>query len=192
MTQSRPAQTPNRDEDNRQLLLAIADGDRDALETLYARYSARILAYLIGQLGERQLAEEVLQDVMLAVWQGAERFRGESAVYTWMLTIARNQAISIRRRKKPPPEPLDATTASQQPSPALAVEQEEQRDHILAAIRQLPPEQRETLELVFYHDLSGPDVATLMGVALGTVKSRLHRAKQTVGRLLQLENQNNA
>jgi RNA polymerase sigma-70 factor (ECF subfamily) len=191
MSQPPHSQTAS-DAENRALLRAIAAGDRAAFETLYTRHSTRILSYLIGQLGERLLAEEILQDVMLTVWQSAGRFRGESTVYTWMLIIARNKAISARRSKKPPPAPLNETTASQLPGPAQAVEQGEQRDLILVALQQLPSEQRETLELVFYHNLTGSEVAAVMGVALGTVKSRLHRAKQMMGYLLRLENYENA
>jgi RNA polymerase sigma-70 factor, ECF subfamily len=69
------------------LVHAMAAGDTQALETLYARHGRSILAYLIGQLNDRQLAEEILQDVMLAAWRGAESFRGESKVrkpHSWL------------------------------------------------------------------------------------------------------------
>ena len=85
---------------DRDLLRAVAGGDQQALRQLYALHGPCVLAYLMGQLGDRSLAEEVLQDVMLAVWNGAARFRGDSKVRTWLLAIARNQAISARRKRR--------------------------------------------------------------------------------------------
>lgn len=82
---------------DRALLSAVAEGDPHALEALYTRHGLRLLHYLTGQLNDLALAEEVLQDVMLAIWQQAERFRGESRVTTWMLAIAHHHAISARR-----------------------------------------------------------------------------------------------
>jgi RNA polymerase sigma-70 factor (ECF subfamily) len=172
--------------DNR-LVQAVAHGDMSALETLYTRYGLRLLAYLVGQVGgDRLLAEELLQDVMLAVWKGAPQFRGESQVYTWMLAIARNRAISARQRPGPEYEPLDETIATDGASPFEVVLRRATQTEVQAALAQLPHDQRETLELIFYHGLSGPEAAAVMQVAPGTVKSRLHRAKAMLHGVLRL------
>jgi len=168
------------------LIERIGRGDAAALEALYARHGHSLLAYLIGQVSDRQLAEEVLQDVMLAVWRGAARFRGESAVTTWLLAIARRKAITARQRRPPPEQALDEQTAADDSGPLEVLEHQSDRAAVRAALRALPDDQRETLELVFFHGLTGPQAAAVMGVAPGTVKSRLHRAKAVLERVLRL------
>lgn len=157
------------------LIRAMAEGDQDAAYQFYRKHGEKLLGYLLLQLGDRDLAEETLQQVMLAVWNGAGRFRGESRVTTWLLSIARYQALNARRRIERPMMPLDeALTADESASTRL--DTAERYAVVRAALAQLPQHQRETLELVFYHDLSGDETAAVMGVAPGTVKSRLHRA----------------
>jgi len=170
------------------LIQAIGAGDKAALSELYARHGQGILAYLIGQLGgDHQLAEEVLQDVLLAVWKGAGSFRGESKVRTWMLGIARYQALSARRRRKPTPAELGDYIPTDEDGPQRVQARNEQRETVRAAMRELPEEQQDALELIFFHDLSGPEAADVLGIAPGTVKSRVHRAKNTLRGLLKRE-----
>jgi RNA polymerase sigma factor (sigma-70 family) len=169
---------------DRQLVSAIARGDMHALETLYERHGLAILAYLIGQVDDRHLAEEVLQDVMLAAWQGARRFRGDSSVRTWLLAIARRRAITARHQRAPLYAPLDDDIAADTGTPGDRLDAQADQAVLRAALAELPPDQRETLELVFYHDLSGSEAAEVLGVAPGTVKSRLHRAKSLLHALL--------
>lgn len=166
------------------LIQSIAQGDKSALEMLYNRHAANLLAYLIGQLNHRQLAEDVLQEVMLAIWQGARRFRGESTVQTWIYSIARRRAISARRREPSHTTTLDDQTASSHLGPHETIEWKTEQTDVRAALQQLPADQRETLELIFYHGLTGPQAAVVMGVAPGTVKSRMSRAKVMLQRLL--------
>ena len=168
------------------LVERIGRGDATALEALYARHGRALLAYLIGQVGDPHLAEEVLQDVMLAVWRSAAQFRGESAVRTWLLAIARRRAITARQRRPPDEPPLDDRAAADDTGPLELVERRSEQRAIRAALRDLPDDQRETLELVFFHGLTGPQAAAVMGVAPGTVKSRLHRAKAVLERVLRL------
>lgn len=169
------------------LVQAMARGDTRALDELYARHGRRILAYLVGLLDNRQLAEEVLQDVMLAAWRGAVGFRGDSRVTTWLLAIARLQALSARRRRYPAVVPLDENAAKDDSGVFKIVERDFEAHSVRVALRQLPTEQRETLELIFYHELSGTEAAAILGVPEGTVKSRLNRAKTTLRRLLRLK-----
>jgi hypothetical protein len=89
------------------LIRAMAAGNTHALDSLYARYGPPVLSFLVARLGDRQLAEEILQDVMLAAWNSAATFRGESRVYTWLLVIARNRAMNAQRRHTPVSVPLD-------------------------------------------------------------------------------------
>ena len=175
------AKTDNADLD---LLRAVAGGDERALHELYARHGPYLLSYLIGKLGNRHLAEEVLQDVMMGVWRGAAGFRGDSRVRTWLLAIARRQAINAQRRHKVFCIPLDEANFASDPVLSKALDAHAEAADVRAALQRLSPSQRETLELVFYHGLTGPEAAQVLGIAQGTVKSRLHRAKLALKRLL--------
>jgi RNA polymerase sigma-70 factor, ECF subfamily len=175
---------------DRDLLRAVAGSDQAALRQLYALHGPYILAYLVGQLEDRTLAEEVLQDVMLAVWNGAARFRGASKVRTWMLAIARNQAISARRKRRATLVELDDSLPASDDTAFQVLEQRTEMADMRSALQHLPAEQRETLELVFYHGLSGKETASLLGVAYGTVKSRLHRARMALRGLIHPEDVN--
>lgn len=166
------------------LVARLAAGETQALDVLYARHGLALLGYLVGQVGDQALAEEILQDVMLAVWHGAGSFRGDSSVRTWMLAIARRRAITERQRRSVDAVALDDDLAANDTGPLDVLIQRAERDDLRAALRRLPDDQRETLELVFYHDLSGPEVAEVMGISPGTVKSRLHRAKALLKGLL--------
>jgi RNA polymerase sigma-70 factor (ECF subfamily) len=174
------------------LIRAIAGGDERALDELYARLGPALLAYLTGQLDDRQKAEEVLQDVMLAAWNGAPKFRAECSVRTWLLAIARYRAINVRRRRSFPRVSVNDVPKDPEDGPSEFLEAEAERDKVRKALQMLPNEQRETLELIFYHGLSGPEAASVLGVAPGTIKSRLHRAKAVLRNLLRNEDTKDA
>ncbi|MEP7291616.1 MAG: sigma-70 family RNA polymerase sigma factor [Chloroflexota bacterium] len=167
------------------LVEAMAGGEVAALNELYIRHGANILNYLTSLLRDREQAEEVLQDVMFAAWEHASGFRGESKVRTWLLTIARHRAINTQRRAMPVLTELDESASTADTTPLEKVERKHQQQALQAAILQLPPFHQEILVLIFYHQLSGPEVAEVLGITVGTVKSRLHRAKEMLRRVLQ-------
>lgn len=170
------------------LIRRIARRDDSALEELYRQAAPGLLVYLIRRLDNAGLAEEVLQDVFLAVWTGAGNFRGVCRVSTWLLTIARNRAANAYHRQLAPhradfdldelakrlPDAVQAAPdAAEIPSADLA-----------QALRSLPDAFREPLELVFYHGLSLEETALVLDVPPGTIKSRLHRAKARLRSML--------
>jgi RNA polymerase sigma-70 factor (ECF subfamily) len=165
------------------LIQRIAAQDQDAMQTLYERHASGLLHYLSGRLGDSRLAEEVLQDTMLAVWQSAGHFRGECQGRTWLLAIAHRRAINAYHRQLVPTSkniPFDSAeqkNAEQPNTPGRYLD-------LNAALLALPETQREVLELVFYHGLSLQETALVLQVAQGTVKSRLHRAKACLRELM--------
>lgn len=171
------------------LLHAVADGDSQAFDSLYARHGPYLLSFLTMRLSDRQKAEEVLQDVMMAVWRGAARFRGESRVKTWMLTIARNRAVNAYRRRRPQTVPLEEEGDFQgtDTEPLERVARADRGERVRLAIATLPAHHQEILNLVFYQHLSGVEVAQVLGISTGTVKSRLHRAKESLRHTLASE-----
>lgn len=156
------------------LVQAIAGGERAAMDDLYQRYGLQLLNFLIGQVENRQLAEDILQNIMLAVWNQAAGFRAESSVRTWLFAIARRQAWNARQRGKHHEPLMDDYPAEQ------SIEQVLEIEALADAIKELPMEQQQALELYFYRGLSLLECADLVGVPLNTFKSRLHRAKQSL------------
>ena len=168
-----------------ELIASMAAGDRQSHRLLYERHATAILRYLIGRLdGDKALAEEVLQEVMLAAWQAAADFRGASRVSTWLFGIAHHRAANTLRRRRREVLSEDPTTMSAARQVAGTIEtgrrdsrQVDHRVDLDRALADLPDAQRAALELVFYHGLPVVEAAMVLGVAPGTVKSRLFRAK---------------
>jgi len=173
-------------EDGALLVREVAAGKPEALEELYRRHSRELFVYIFGRLGDRQLAEETLQDVMLAVWRGAGRFRGESSARTWLFAIAYRRAMSASRRlpEKPAPEWAVDDLKSEAQGPAEWTDERERVAAVRSALHRLPDHQRSVIELVFLHGLSGREAARVLGVPVGTVKSRQNRALKALAPLL--------
>ncbi|MBI5670950.1 MAG: sigma-70 family RNA polymerase sigma factor [Chloroflexi bacterium] len=178
---------PSPEDPDLPLIRAIGTGDTHALRELYDRHGAGLLSFLIDRLHDRQWAEEVLQDVMLAVWKAAAAFRGECKVRTWLLAIARRHVIDACYRHQLPCVAFDDGAAADTISVPAMVERHLLYEKLGEVFSQLPADQREVVKLVFYHGLTCAEAAGLVGVPVGTVKSRLYHARQTMRRLLQIE-----
>ncbi len=168
------------------ILDRIARGDRDALAALYARYQAPLFRYLVQITGDHGLAEEVLQDTLVAVWKGAASFEGRSTVQTWLIGIARRQAHNNQRRRAVPladASELDVLAAGE-PEPEDAALASVEREELAAAIGCLATVHREALVLAFVNGLSYREMAAALGIPEGTVKSRLSNAKRALRDLL--------
>jgi RNA polymerase sigma-70 factor (ECF subfamily) len=177
---------PRRDED---LIARIACGDRDAFALLYRRCRSDVYRFALHMCGSRALAEDVVQDVFVAVIEDAARYQpGRSGVLPWLLGIARNHVRRWRNQRRLLPLPDDETQAAQ----ALAVETdpivELTRQRHTAALRrallELPVRCREVVVLCDLHELSYLDAAEALGCAIGTVRSRLHRGRAMLARRL--------
>lgn len=158
------------------LLRAIALGDVDAHRRLYERHAAAVFAFLVARTGDRQQAEDVLQEVMIAVWKGASGFRGASAVRTWLIGIAAHKAshaLRAARRESADPPPGGSGAA---PGAWRGAGIDDRLD-VAAAVAALPEAQRTVVVLFFFDGQSLEAISALLDVPMGTVKSRLHRAK---------------
>ena len=172
--------------DDRSLVASIAAGDREALAELYARYQQSLYSYLLQLTPDHGLAEEMLQDTLVAAWKSAHSFEGRSTVLTWLIGIARRQAHNtLRQRKLPLADEAElACMASSEPEPEAFALNNLARNELLAAFRLLPALHREVLTLALVQELSYEEMATILGVPTGTVKSRLSNAKRMVRALL--------
>jgi len=176
---------PATGEDDR-LLARVAGGDRAALTALYERHHRPLFGYLATLLGDRSAAEEALQDTMLAVWNGAGRFEGRSRVSTWLFGIARRQALTRLRRRRP--EAVDdgwlAAVADPRPGPEEQAVAHLEGERVAAAVARLSPVHREVLVLAFWQGLTQPELVEVLGVPVGTVKSRLSNARKALLRIM--------
>jgi RNA polymerase sigma factor (sigma-70 family) len=168
------------------LLVRVADGDTAALTALYRRYGGRLFAFLQRYAGDPMVAEEILQDTLLAVWRSAPRYAGRSGVRTWLFGIARRQAHNRLRVKEPQRLPLDglADWADPAPGPADWAIANAQGAAIADAFDVLAPQHREVLALAFAARIPHAEIAEVLGVPVGTVKSRLHHARAALARSL--------
>jgi RNA polymerase sigma-70 factor (ECF subfamily) len=172
-----------------ELLHAARAGDPAALDQLLQRHQAQIYRFGMKMCGNPEDAKDVLQDSLLTAARSLRTFRGESSLSTWLFTIARSFCIKKRRRGKftPHQQSLDtdvwnetAQVADSRRNPEASVVSKE-IDRILSeAISALEPGQREVLVLRDMERLTAPEVATILGIGVDAVKSRLHRARIAV------------
>lgn len=163
------------------LLARVARQDRDAFQLLYERYADSVYRFALSILRSPHLAEDVLQETMLAVWKSAAKFQGRSKLRTWILGITRNQAYNLLRGEKKgqrmPSE--DASAKVSDPTGSM------HRDlAVQDALHALPEQQREVMHLVFYENLTVREAAGLLGIPTGTVKSRMHHARLNLAKEL--------
>ncbi len=170
----------SRDQDET-LVAQVGRGERGGLEKLYRRHAPSLLALLTRILDDHQMAEEAVQDTFLAVWNGA-RFDGRSQVRTWLVAIAIRQAGSKRRRRRLAVGNQPRDFASNDPSPEDAVVAGLDVDRLVKDLSELTRYQREVVLLAFAEQLTHPEIAGVLGVRIGTVKSRLHGAKKALMR----------
>lgn len=168
--------------DEQTLLGLIAEGKQEALEQLYAAYRSRLWGYLWHHLkGDAEWIEEVMQEVLLAIWSSASNYRGEAQPFTWVTHIAHNIAVNAIRTKQRRVEGYLAHIP-QEHTPADVDGHNEgqmvQRLTLKEALRKLTPIHRDVLLLVFYYGFSCEEVAHILDIPVGTVKSRISHAKQ--------------
>jgi RNA polymerase sigma-70 factor, ECF subfamily len=175
-----------------QLLRRIARGDEDAMAAFYREHGQVVLAQVLLVTGERVLAEEIVQDTMLAVWRGAGSFRGESSARSWVIAIARRQTRDrLRsRRLRVVDDAFLADQPGSDPGPEVMALDRAELAEVMAAIRELAASHREVLGLVFGSGLSLPEVAGVLEIPVGTVKSRLFAARTALSRTLNEKGQN--
>lgn len=162
---------------DRELLARIAAGDRDAMQRLHSRYGDRLFRFAVSRLRAHDEAEDVVQETMIAIWRNASAYRSGSSPSTWLFGICRNKVGDALRRRKPtdplPPGPPSATD----PADPSAVE-------FWEAFSRLTDEQQELILLVFHQGFSQQEVAEIMQVPVGTIKSRTFYARRQLQALL--------
>jgi RNA polymerase sigma-70 factor (ECF subfamily) len=160
------------------LISLVQANDARALAVLYDRHSRAAYSLAYRMMGERQAAEDLVQDAFLKVWRAAGSYRAErGSVRTWLLSIVHNRGIdqlrsfASRRRTQ---NRVEASAPRSQPSEAFAESwRNAQREQVRKALKTLPPEQRKILELAYFSGYTHVEIAELLELPLGTVKGRM-------------------
>lgn len=164
-----------------------ANADREAFTHLFDHFGPRVKAYLLRLGADDAMAEEVAQDVMVTLWRKAALFdRSKSSVATWLFRIARNRRIDMLRRKRTvsvDPETMVIEDESL-PDPHETLDEAKRQTRIREALKQLPQEQLQLVELAFFTELSHSQISEETGLPLGTVKSRIRLAFGRLRRIL--------
>ncbi|MGD0677597.1 MAG: sigma-70 family RNA polymerase sigma factor [Polyangiaceae bacterium] len=169
------------------LLAALHGGDDQAVAKLLERYAPTVYRFGVKMCRDPEDAKDVMQDTLLAAARGLREFRGGATLSTWLFTIARSFCIKKRRQRVGTPgetEPLESGGSHKIPAtdrtPDQVAEDREIGAVLDAAIHDLEPMYREVLVLRDVEGLSAPEVATVLGIGVDAVKSRLHRARLSV------------
>jgi RNA polymerase sigma-70 factor, ECF subfamily len=186
-----PRSVPAVDERLRQENLAVAAGlkrqDANLLDDLIVRFQHRLLRYLLYLSGNREMAEDLFQEVWMRVMVRGSQFNGQARFETWLFTIARNLVIDQRRKHSmasldelfdvgsDDDRPMSFEVADDDPTPFDFCSMLEDRERIVAALLQLDTLYREVLVLRFHEELSLEEIAKVTRAPLSTVKSRLYR-----------------
>lgn len=167
------------------LIRRMCDADETALVALYDRWMRSLYSLVFHLLKDADEAEDVVEETFWQAWRKASSYEpSRGAVSTWLLTIGRRRALDrIRAKGRRREESMTsvrelADVASPAGDPSQAMESSERRTHVLAALANLPDEQREVLELGYFRGLSQSEIADMTGQPLGTVKTRMRLALQ--------------
>ena len=172
--------------EDRKLVAQVLAGQSDEFRVLVERHQQSIFRFAFGMLGPREEAQDITQETFLAAFVNLSRFDSAPASFsTWLFTIARNRCINLlKRRRNSEDHDLELVADVAMADPVLGEELSQQLDRALAS---LPVDQRSTFVLAEIEDLPYAEIAQIEQTTLGTVKSRIHRAKTRLRSLLEHE-----
>jgi len=173
------------EKDDGTLLVAWSAGDADAGDLLFRRHLPALQRFFGNKVGGE--ADELVQRTMIACVQGARAFRRESSFRTYLFTIARHELFRFFRERARDGERLDFEITSLRDlgtSPTGALARHQAADRLRTAIERLPLDTQVTLELCYVEELDSFAVAEILGIAPGSVRARLHRAREALERVL--------
>jgi RNA polymerase sigma-70 factor (ECF subfamily) len=180
-------------DDDRAVIDRCLAGESDAFGVLVTRYQDRLYGTLLQVLGSTHDALDVAQEAFVLAFQKLASFRGESAFYSWLFRIAYNAAVSFRRRDRDPRQSLEALRDGQgvEPidrrecaDPTRDAQTTERQELVQSALARLPEDYRTVLVLKEMEDLSYEEISAIIGCPIGTVRSRIHRARHELRELL--------
>ncbi|WP_407270779.1 RNA polymerase sigma factor [Radiobacillus sp. PE A8.2] len=175
-----------------ELYYRIQQDDKHALEQLYDCYEKLLFSFSYKLTGNRELSEEVVQEVFIKVWTKKGIYNEKKGKFSsWLLTVARNTGIDIMRKKKESTYTLEERDSlnSNDPSPEDIVEWKEEGTRLREAVSQLGKDQQEIVDMFYFKGLSQQKIADNCQIPLGTVKGRVRLALQHLKRNLSHHNE---
>jgi RNA polymerase sigma-70 factor, ECF subfamily len=161
------------------------DRSGDELRELYRRYAGELFGFAANALGDREQAEEVVQDVFAQLWRHAGEYdQRRASVRTWLYAIARNRIVDAHRRAAARPKRADEDSLDSAAEIDAALDQAVLRWQVTAALARLSPAHREVIRLAHYGGLTMREIAERIGIPLGTVKSRTSYALRSLRLIL--------
>lgn len=175
----------NSDVSDGELITRVGDGDRGAFETLYRRYARPVFGLALRRLGDRGRAEDAVQETFASVWRAARSYKPERGPGApWLYAVARNAIVDNgRTRREPPVEGVDEK--SDDDTPADRAESGWVAWRVHRALAELPENERVVIELAYWGGRSQSEVADLLGIPLGTVKTRTRTGLMRLADLLE-------
>lgn len=170
------------DDKDRILINAVANGERAAIGSLYERHSKRVLLFIKRFVHDTSLAEDITNDVFVEVWQKAASYEGRSKVSSWILGMARFKALTAIRQRRASTssnEVLDAIKDSAD-TPEVVAQKLDKSTSLKECVKALSPEHRVIVDLIYYHDKSIREVATILNIPENTVKTRSFHARKNL------------
>jgi RNA polymerase sigma-70 factor (ECF subfamily) len=168
--------------DDTELNRRFRHGDESAVREIYDRYGGAMFAVAMSMLGDRELAAECVQQAFVKAWRAAQTFDPDRELRPWLATITRRTAIDVHRRearlRSEAHEEVDDVVMP------LAFERTWETFEVRAALDQLPPDEREVVRLAHFEGMTHSEIADVLHVPVGTVKSRSHRAHRRLAELL--------
>lgn len=172
---------------DKMLLDQIIERDSAALEQLYDRHAGPVYHLILRIVKVERLAEEILQDVFWRAWENATAFRGDGEVAAWLYRIARNRSLDELRKTVHKTEVAHDDFTMEQASTNVerTVQRRWTQTTVQDALKNIPPEQRDCLQLAYFGGMSQSAIATELDLPLGTVKTRTRLGMQKLANLLQ-------
>src|SRR5215471_5429041 len=169
------------------LIESIGNGDKRAMVLLFMRHNVRIHRFVMRLTGKSPIAEDIVSDVFLDIWRGAAEFSGRSNVSTWLLGIARNKTMSALRRRTETVLDYDVAVAlvDDMDDPEVVADRASRGAVVRRCLMRLPAQLREIVDLIYYHEKSVAEVAEIVGIPPGTVKTRMFHARSRLQQLLE-------
>ena len=181
---------------DKDLVARMADGDQSALRELMRRSRGRLQLFVARKLNDRDQIDDVVNDTFMAAWRQAAKFEGRASVATWLLAIAKQRAWAMRRQDRRREESLvddhAATLVDHRDTPDMVLEHQDGAKVLRRLTTNLPANQAQLIDLVYYHGKSVREVAAILRIPDNTVKSRMFLARRRLAILLSAEGINQA
>lgn len=169
-----------------ELLTRWRDGDAAAADALFERHFDGLYRFFRNKAPSQ--ADDLVQRTLLACFESRDRFRGECSMRTYLFAIARNQLLAYLARERAGAriEPERESIADSVPSPSSLLQHEHEQQVVLHALRRIPIDHQILLELFYWEQQSGPELAEILGVPEGTIRTRLRRARELLAREVEI------